>query len=196
MRNITSSSLARNLYSFGLLVKLFGIVAVLTISVMYMFIGELGEYGNNVTEGMMFRNREAFKQHMAIYAISMKFQYRSRKSEPGLMVLECCGLNCPWRVYAVKLKDADVFEVRKVVSEHTCSIDERGGYQTQATSSVIGELMRNKFGSAGGGPRCRQDAAPGCVDGTSGWSCCSGLEERQTRLSADNRALCLRGHCR
>jgi hypothetical protein len=51
-------------------------------------------------------------------------------------------------------------------------------------------------GSAGGGPRCRQDAAPGCVDGTSGWSCCSGLEERQTRLSADNRALCLRGHCR
>ncbi|XP_033139774.1 uncharacterized protein LOC117133063 [Brassica rapa] len=118
--------------------------------------GELGEYGNNVTEGMMFRNREAFKQHMAIYAISMKFQYRSRKSEPGLMVLECCGLNCPWRVYAVKLKDADVFEVRKVVSEHTCSIDERGGYQTQATSSVIGELMRNKFGSAGGGPKPRE----------------------------------------
>ncbi|KAF3589389.1 hypothetical protein F2Q69_00028806 [Brassica cretica] len=119
-------------------------------------LGELGENGNNVAEGMMFRNREAFKQHMAIYAISMKFQYRSRKSEPGLMVLECCGLNCPWRVYAVKLKDADVFEVRKVVSQHSCSIDERGGYQTQATSSVIGELIRNKFGSAGGGPKPRE----------------------------------------
>lgn len=129
---------------------------VLTISVMNLFIGELGENGNNVAEGMMFRNREAFKQHMAIYAISMKFQYRSRKSEPGLMVLECCGLNCPWRVYAVKLKDADVFEVRKVVSQHSCSIDECGGYQTQATSSVIGELMRNKFGSAGGGPKPRE----------------------------------------
>lgn len=129
---------------------------VLTISVMNLFIGELGENGNNVAEGMMFRNREAFKQHMAIYAISMKFQYRSRKSEPGLMVLECCGLNCPWRVYAVKLKDADVFEVWKVVSQHSCSIDERGGYQTQATSSVIGELMRNKFGSAGGGPKPRE----------------------------------------
>ncbi|KAF3494643.1 hypothetical protein DY000_02056949 [Brassica cretica] len=103
---------------------------------------DIGNYGNEVAVGMMFRNKDAFKQHMALYAISRKFQYRSRKSEPGLMVLECCGDDCPWRVYAVKLKEADVFEIRKVVPDHLCTVDERGGYQTQATSSVIGELMR------------------------------------------------------
>lgn len=105
---------------------------------------------------MMFRSRDAFKHHMAIYAIAKKFRFRCKKSEPGLMVLECCGKECPWRVYAVKLKDAEVFEIRKVIPEHYCTVDERGGYQTQATSTVIGELMRSKFGSACGGPKPRE----------------------------------------
>lgn len=118
--------------------------------------GELGDYGNEVAVGMMFRNRDAFKHHMAIYAISEKFRYKSRKSDPGLMVLQCCSDDCPWRVYAVKLKDGEVFEIRKVVSEHLCTVDERGGYQTQATSSVIGELMRSKFGRACGRPKPRE----------------------------------------
>lgn len=72
------------------------------------------------------------------------------------MVLKCCSPSCPWRVYAVKLKDTEVFEIRKVVSEHLCSVEERGGYQSQATTSVIGELMRSKFGGASGGPKPRE----------------------------------------
>ncbi|CAN7092078.1 unnamed protein product [Brassica rapa subsp. narinosa] len=72
------------------------------------------------------------------------------------MVLECCGESCPWRVYAVKLKDAKVFEIRKVIPEHSCSIDDRGGYQRQATSTVIGEILRTKFGGACMGPKPRE----------------------------------------
>lgn len=104
---------------------------------------------------MLFRNREAFRQHMAIYAINRKFRFKCAKSEPGLMALECCSATCPWRVYAVRLKDADVFEVRKVVPEHVCSVDDRGGYQTQATAAVIGELMKGKFGVSSCGPKPR-----------------------------------------
>lgn len=95
---------------------------------------------------MIFRNRDAFRQYMAVHAINKKFRFRSRKSEPGLMVLECCGESCPLRVYAVKLKDA----------KHSCSIDDRGGYQRQATTTVIGELLRTKFGGACTGPRPRE----------------------------------------
>lgn len=105
--------------------------------------------------GMLFRNREAFRQHMAIYAINRKFRFKCAKSEPGLMALECCSAACPWRVYAVRLKDADVFEVRKVIPEHVCSVDDRGGYQSQATAAVIGELMKGKFGVSGSGPKPR-----------------------------------------
>ncbi|KAL0655874.1 hypothetical protein Bca4012_076458 [Brassica carinata] len=108
-----------------------------------------GNSNEELAVGMLFRSREAFRQHMAVYAISRKFRFRCAKSEPRLMSLECCSPSCPWRVYAVRLKDAEVFEIRKVVPEHLCSIDERGGYETQATAAVIGELMKNKFGAPG-----------------------------------------------
>lgn len=120
------------------------------------FAGEIRDYDGEVATGMIFRNKDAFRQYMAVHAINKKFCFRSRKSEPGLMVLECCGEGCPWRVYAVKLKDAKVFEIRKVISDHSCTIDERGGYQTQATATVIGELMRSTFGGACNGPRPRE----------------------------------------
>lgn len=75
------------------------------------------------------------------------------KSDPGLMILKYCGATYQWRVYAARLKESDVFEVRSLVRQHTCSIIERGGYQTQATASVIWELMKTKFAGLGGGPK-------------------------------------------
>ncbi|KAL0733718.1 hypothetical protein Bca4012_009928 [Brassica carinata] len=117
---------------------------------------DIGNNDKEVTVGMLFRSREAFRQHMAFYAISRKFRFSCKKSEPGLMSLECCSPTCPWRVYAVRLKDAEVFEIRKVVPEHLYSIDERGGYETQATAAVIGELLKNKFGASGSGTKPRE----------------------------------------
>ncbi|XP_018487547.2 uncharacterized protein LOC108858060 [Raphanus sativus] len=102
---------------------------------------------------MMFRNRDSFKQHMAMFAIANKFCYRNAKSDPTMMVLKCISSSCQWRVYAIRLKDSDVFEVRKVDHIHTCSIADRGGYQSQATSAVIGELMKTKYAGNGLGPK-------------------------------------------
>lgn len=73
---------------------------------------------------MMFRNMDAFKQHMALYSIEQKFRFRSMKSDPGLMILKYCGATYQWRVYAARLKESDVFEVRSLVRQHTCSINE------------------------------------------------------------------------
>lgn len=111
--------------------------------------GEIDAYGPDLQVGMMFRNRDAFKQHIAMYAIANKFCFRSKKSDPSTMILQCISPSCPWRVYAIRLKDSAVFEVRKVVIAHTCSIDERGGYQAQATAAVIGELMKTKYAGNG-----------------------------------------------
>lgn len=115
--------------------------------------GEVGDQEGKLAVGMIFRTREDFKQHMALYAISQKFCFRNAKSDPTMMILKCCGRGCPWHVYAVRLKDCDVFEIRTYESRHQCTIDERGGYQNQATASVIGMLMRTKFAGTGGGPR-------------------------------------------
>lgn len=112
--------------------------------------------GVEVEVGMMFRNREAFKQYIAMVAISKKFCFRSVKSDPSTMILQCISPFCHWRVYAIRLKDSEVFEVRTVVNNHTCTIGERGGYQRTATSAVIGELMKTKFAGNAMGPKPRE----------------------------------------
>lgn len=106
--------------------------------------------------GQNFATRDEFKQHMALYAIKNKFVYRCAKSSPSVMVLECCGRSCVWRVYAVLVKGSCMYEVRKVRGGHSCSVDERAGYQKQATSSVIGEMLRQQFSGTGIGPRPRE----------------------------------------
>ncbi|CAN7056978.1 unnamed protein product, partial [Brassica rapa subsp. trilocularis] len=42
-----------------------------------------------VNVGMIFKCREDFKQHMAMYAIRNKFRFRNSRSAPGGMVLRC-----------------------------------------------------------------------------------------------------------
>ncbi|XP_056843135.1 uncharacterized protein LOC130495689 [Raphanus sativus] len=90
---------------------------------------------------------------MALYAISKKFRFRNIRSAPNGMVLRRFSPSCHWRVYATKLKDSDIYEIRKLDSEHTCSVDDRSGYQSLATHHVVGEMMKARFNGTGGGPR-------------------------------------------
>ncbi|KAL0713243.1 hypothetical protein Bca4012_020221 [Brassica carinata] len=103
--------------------------------------------------GMVFTSRGAFKQHMAMYAIRNKFTFRNTRSSPGRMILRCISKTCSWRVYAVMLKNTELFEVRTFTNHHSCSVDERSGYQSQATHTVVGGMMRARFAGRGGGPR-------------------------------------------
>ncbi|XP_024010222.1 uncharacterized protein LOC112085257 [Eutrema salsugineum] len=45
------------------------------------------------------------------------------------------------------------FQIRRASLQHTCTVDERGGFHKQATSSVIDEMMRAKYASRAVGPR-------------------------------------------
>ncbi|XP_013726896.2 uncharacterized protein LOC106430665 [Brassica napus] len=90
---------------------------------------------------------------MALYAISKKFRFRNIRSAPNGMVLRCFSSNCQWRVYATKLNDSDVYEIRKLDPIHTCSVDDRSGYQSQVTHHVVGEMMKARFNGSGGGPK-------------------------------------------
>lgn len=98
-------------------------------------------------------DRTAFKTHMSLYALANKFWYLCRRSEPGKMVLICRGSECKWRVYASKLPGCPQFQIKKLDEGHTCTVDERGDFKRHATSNLIGEMVRNKFGSGGTGPR-------------------------------------------
>uniref|UniRef100_A0A0D3C000 Transposase MuDR plant domain-containing protein n=1 Tax=Brassica oleracea var. oleracea TaxID=109376 RepID=A0A0D3C000_BRAOL len=78
----------------------------------------MDDYGAQLKVGMMFRNRDSFKQHIAMFAIAKKFCYCSVKSDPSMMILKCISSTCPWRVYATKLKDSEVFEMLAIPCSH------------------------------------------------------------------------------
>lgn len=72
---------------------------------------------------MTFKNRDAFKLHMVLYAIEHKFHFRHSRSTPDLMVLRCKGTTCPWRVYATRMDGCKLYEVRRASVEHSCTVD-------------------------------------------------------------------------
>lgn len=113
----------------------------------------LQQHNTDVYVGMVFKNRNEFKKHMTIFFIRNKFRFQTTRSAPGRMVLRCFCQNCKWRVYAVILKNTELYEVRKVDLHHSCSVDGRAGYQSQATHAVIGGMMKSKFAGRGGGPK-------------------------------------------
>ncbi|RID45841.1 hypothetical protein BRARA_I02536 [Brassica rapa] len=118
--------------------------------------GESGNINSEVDdlyEGMVFRNKAHFKHHIALYALHKKFRLRNTRSSPEGIVMRCISGTCMWRVYATKIKNVDKYEIRKASLQHTCSVDDRVGYERQATHAVIGEVMRSRYVGNGGAPR-------------------------------------------
>lgn len=104
--------------------------------------------------GQVFMDREAFKMHMSLYAIANKFRFLIKRTEPGKMLLECRGQGCGWRVYAAKIGGCARFEIRTLHKDHSSTVNDRWGFRNHATSSIVGDMMRKKYGTGGGsGPR-------------------------------------------
>ncbi|KAG5401388.1 hypothetical protein IGI04_015995 [Brassica rapa subsp. trilocularis] len=107
-----------------------------------------GNETNNSEEiyvGKVFRNRADFKQQMASYALRCKFRFKNSRSSPDGMVLQCVSLTCNWRVYAVKLKNVEKYEVRKLNLDHTCSVDERAENFEISGGMLVSQINAGEF---------------------------------------------------
>ncbi|KAG7567381.1 Zinc finger SWIM-type [Arabidopsis thaliana x Arabidopsis arenosa] len=109
--------------------------------------------GDDIFVGRLFKNKDDCCTKLAIHAIRRKFHFIHAKSCPTMVIAVCVGTTCPWRVYATKLEDSERFEVRTVILQHTCSVDARGDFHKQASTAVIGKLMRTRYVGVGRGPR-------------------------------------------
>ncbi|KAG5378394.1 hypothetical protein IGI04_026236 [Brassica rapa subsp. trilocularis] len=101
---------------------------------------------DSLYEGKVFKSRADFKQQIALYALRNKFRFRNARSTPAGMVLRCVSSSCKWRIYAVKMKNVEKYEIRRVISEHTCSVDERAGINHINNISCSNFPSNNKRG--------------------------------------------------
>ncbi|XP_060965394.1 uncharacterized protein LOC115720472 [Cannabis sativa] len=59
--------------------------------------------------------------------------------------LGCIDDNCNWTFLASKHGKTDMFIIRKIEHTHTCSLDITSGDHPQATSNLVGKVIKNKF---------------------------------------------------
>ena len=91
------------------------------------FVGNQTNHSDALYEGKVFKSRDDFKQCMALYALRNKFRFKNSRSTPDGMVLKCISSTCLWTIYAIRMKNVEKYEIRRIVSEHSCSVDDRAG---------------------------------------------------------------------
>ncbi|XP_033129421.1 uncharacterized protein LOC103846091 [Brassica rapa] len=101
--------------------------------------------GDEIFVGRVFKSKADYKIKLAIHAINRKFHFKTTRSNTSLLVIQCVGQSCPWRVYAMLLDGTGNFQVRQACLTHTCIVDERQNFHKLATTQVIGEILRSRF---------------------------------------------------
>ncbi|KAA0058962.1 MuDRA-like transposase [Cucumis melo var. makuwa] len=72
-----------------------------------------------------------------------------KKSTKEVLFARCIDNKCGWRLRAVKLKDSNIFKIKKYVKVHSCSLEFLNRDHRQAKCWVVGELIKSKFKGPG-----------------------------------------------
>lgn len=108
--------------------------------------------GDEIFVGRVFKSKADCKIKLAIHAINRKFHFKTTRSNTCMLVVQCVGESCPWRVYAMLLDVTGNFQVRQAILTHTCTVDERRNFHKLATTQVIGEILQSRFVGIKKGP--------------------------------------------
>ncbi|KAL0553591.1 hypothetical protein IC582_007491 [Cucumis melo] len=66
-----------------------------------------------------------------------------------VLFVRCIDNKCGWKLRAVRLKDSNIFKIKKYVKVHSCSLEFLNRDHRQAKSWVVGELIKSKFKGPG-----------------------------------------------
>ncbi|TYK21833.1 MuDRA-like transposase [Cucumis melo var. makuwa] len=80
---------------------------------------------------------------------SEELDFVVKKSTKEVLFVKCIDNKCGWRLRAVRLKDSNIFKIKKYVKVHSCSLEFFNRDHRQAKSWVVGELIKSKFKGAG-----------------------------------------------
>ncbi|XP_038719964.1 uncharacterized protein LOC120012596 [Tripterygium wilfordii] len=99
--------------------------------------------------GVIFTNKKELHKHISLYAIKKNFQFRVTRSTKSLLVVECLASGCQWRMRGIKLKETELFLVKKFNDTYTCSLEFVNHGHKQASGRVIGDCIRARYEGVG-----------------------------------------------
>ena len=97
----------------------------------------------------VFKNKDILSKSLRMIAINNKFQYKTKRSCQERLVLTCIDPSCEWYIRARRIKNSDLFIVKKYVDNHNCSLDVVVGEHRQASSQAIGDCIKSKYMNPG-----------------------------------------------
>nr|XP_009765360.1 PREDICTED: uncharacterized protein LOC104216925 [Nicotiana sylvestris] len=98
-----------------------------------------------VMAGQMYKDKATLKEVMENYSISQRFQFRVDRSNAVSYALLCISEYCEWRFKASSFNKLELFKVREFIDNHTCPLKDKVYEQRQASSSLIGGMIRPKL---------------------------------------------------
>ncbi|XP_070025654.1 uncharacterized protein [Nicotiana sylvestris] len=98
-----------------------------------------------VMAGQVYKDKATLKEVMENYAISQRFQFRVDRSNTVSYALLCMSEDCEWRFKASSINKSELFKVREFIDNHTCPFKDKVHEQRQASSSLIGGMIRPKL---------------------------------------------------
>nr|XP_016515455.1 PREDICTED: uncharacterized protein LOC107832161 [Nicotiana tabacum] len=98
-----------------------------------------------VMTGQVYKDKATLKKVVEHYDISQRFQFRVDKSNYVSYALLCMSKDCEWRFKASSINKSELFKVREFIDKHTCPLKDKVYEQRQASSSLIGGIIRPKL---------------------------------------------------
>ncbi|KAL0545226.1 hypothetical protein IC582_020375 [Cucumis melo] len=95
--------------------------------------------------GQIFFFKRDLSMRLSVLAMKFFFQFVVKKSTKEVLFVRCIDNKCGWRLRAVRLKDSNIFKIKKYVKVHSCSLEFLNRDHRQAKSWVVGELIKFKF---------------------------------------------------
>ncbi|XP_070004201.1 uncharacterized protein [Nicotiana sylvestris] len=98
-----------------------------------------------VMAGQVYKDKDTLKEVMENYIISQRFQFRVDRSNAVSYALLCISKDCEWRFKASSINKSELFKVREFIDNYTCPLKDKVYEQQQASSSLIGGMIRHKL---------------------------------------------------
>lgn len=102
----------------------------------------------NVCVGHIYRTKQELWNKLGLMALKNYFQFKVFKSYTTRFEAKCIVDSYKWWVCAIKNKDDVFFRVTCIKAMHTCLNKQLQYEHWQASSQLIGQLIKNKFKDA------------------------------------------------
>ncbi|KAH0724695.1 hypothetical protein KY284_000560 [Solanum tuberosum] len=88
----------------------------------------------------VYKDKGTLKTVMTQYAIDHRFQWKTDS-----YTLICVSENCGWIMKSSNINKSEKFRIKKLLNEHTCSSKDQVYCQRQATSNLVGGIIKPKL---------------------------------------------------